>query len=678
MAIRFRIIIFSILSALCLTAGNAQADVPTPRIKPPPPKLSTLLPSSDAKEFKLALSSADRRRWSTFKNHRDRVKDPVARDILFWIQAMRDPNVDTPDLTYVLQNLSDWPRMVGIQAKAENRFFDKPQSAQETLNWFAGREPVSGEGRVVLANAYYAKGDTANGDKWLRYAWHESKLTRDRQKSVYSRHKARFTPEDHAIRADYLIWEGTAHFSKVDGLLSLMPASERAVATARMRLLRNSSGIDTAIKRVPQDLQNDTGLLYARGKWRRQKRSKDYALESYLQIIEPPSTEKGKERVWRERKIMTYWAIEEGKYAEAYRLTRNHGMNRGAGFAEAEFLGGWLALIRLNKPELAAQHFQTLRNGVTTPVSMSRGSYWLGRAFEAQNSAESQVHYADAARFANTYYGLLGADKLNPGNAVNALPEEPLLPLEFSDLHQDRRMTAMTLLAETKEEHYYTLFSFHMDDNVESLDDLSYLARHSARYGMMRPSVRAAKQASRFQAMLTESGYPMPRSILNLPEKFDTAFVLAIARQESEFNNSAVSSARAYGMMQMINATASATARKHRIPYSKSKLTTDINYSANLGALHLHDLLRDFDGSYILAAAAYNAGPSRAKQWIREYGDPRTGAIDPIDWVESVPFSETRNYIQRVMENMQVYQSRLQSNSSSNRLRHKLTKGAFK
>ncbi len=678
MSLRPGYIVISILAGLCLSMGNAQADIPTPRIKPPPPKLSTILVSSDAKAFKSALSAADRRRWSTFEEYRNKVKDPIAKDVLYWIQAMKDPNVDTADLNYVIQNLSDWPRMVGIQAKAEYRLFDKPMSASDTIRWFEGREPVSGEGRIVLANAYFTQGDTVNGDRWLKYAWRESKLTRDRQKNIYRRYKDRLTPEDHAIRGDYLIWEGSAHFSKVEGLLSLMPAGERAVATARMRLLRNSSGIDSAIKRVPQSLQNDTGLLYARAKWRRQKRSKNYALETFLQIIEPPSTEKGKERLWRERKIMTYWAIEEGKFGEAYRLTRNHGMNRGAGFAEAEFLGGWLALTQLNKPDLAAQHFQTLRNGVTTPVSMSRGSYWLGRAHEAQNRAEAQTHYADAARFTNTYYGLLAGEKLNPGNAVNVLPEEPLLPLEFSGMHQDRRIKAMTLLAETKEEHYYTLFSFHLDDVVDSLEDLSYLSRHSARYDMMRPSVRAAKQASRFQSMLTESGYPMPRSILNLPDKFDKAFVLAIARQESEFNNSAVSSARAYGMMQMINATASATARKHRIPYSKSKLTTDINYSANLGALHLHDLLRDFDGSYILAAAAYNAGPHRAKQWIKAYGDPRTGAIDPVDWVESVPFSETRNYIQRVMENMQVYQSRLQSNSSPNRLHYKLTKGAFK
>ncbi len=665
------------LAALCLAVGNSWADVPTPRIKPAPPKLNSLLDKNDAKNFKSALSASDRRRWSSFTSYRNKVKDPVARDILFWLQATRDTNMSQQDLSYVVTNLSDWPRMTAIQARAESNMFDKPRPARETLSWFAGKEPVSGEGRIALANAYYAVGDIASGDQWLKLGWRESKLTRDRQKKTYSQHKARLTPEDHAARADHLIWEGTAHFPKVEGLMSLMPKADRALSDARMRVLRNRSGMDGAIKRVPSSLQNHPGLLYARGKWRRQKSSKERALEPFLQIVDPASSEKGKERLWRERKIMTYWAIEEGKYSEAYRLTRNHGMNRGTGFAEAEFLGGWLALTKLNKPALAEQHFQTLRNGVTTPVSIARGSYWLGRAHEAQNSPEAQTHYVDAARFSNTYYGFLAADRMSPNSSMVILPEEPMLPLEFSEMSRDRRIKAMELLAESGEERLLTQFSFHLDDVVDDLEDLSFLSRFSKKYGYMRPSVRAAKQASRFQSMLTESGYPMPRSIMNLSDKFDKAFVLSIARQESEFNNSAVSSARAYGMMQMINATAASTARKHRIPYSKSRLTTDIDYSARLGALHLHDLLRQFDGSYILAAVGYNAGPHRAKQWIREYGDPRKPGVDVIDWIENIPFSETRNYVQRVMENMQVYRARLNGNTGQNKILSDIKKGAF-
>ena len=235
----------------------------------------------------------------------------------------------------------------------------------------------------------------------------------------------------------------------------------------------------------------------------------------------------------------------------------------------------------------------------------------------------------------------------------------------------------MHLLGELREERYFSTFAFHLDDELSGTRELTLLSQLSRDYGYMRPSIRAAKQASRFQSMLTDSGYPIVAEIESLPEKFDKAFVYAIARQESEFEGNVVSSAKAYGMMQMINSTAKATARKHRIPYSVGRLTADNDYSAKLGALHLHDLLDRFDGSYILAATSYNAGPHRSEQWIKRYGDPRTGKIDPIDWVESIPFSETRNYVQRVLENMQVYRARRNGNSHENRIQRDITQGAF-
>ena len=550
-------------------------------------------------------------------------------------------------------------------------------SSKDVLTWFSGREPVSGEGRAALARANYNVGNTSEGDRWLRLAWRESKLTRDRQKKLFSSYKNRLRPEDHAARADHLIWEGRAHFSKAQGLLSLMPSSQRALMDARMRVAGNRSGMDGAINSVPQHLQRDPGLLYERARWRRRKKTKQYALPTYLDITSAPATETGKKRMWREKKIMAYWAIEEKRFHEAYRLTQHHGMTRGSGFAEAEFLAGWLALTKLNQPSLAATHFDHMKNGVSTPVSVSRASYWLGRAHDAMNSVEKHAHYADAARFSNTFYGFLAGERLGGGNMVVSLPYETDPTYLRSAFEADPRVKAMHLLGEAQEERYFTQFAFHLDDVLASPEHLTLLASLSKQYGYMKPSLRAAKQASRFQGMLTESGYPMPNAIMSLPSKFDKAFVLAIARQESEFNYKAVSHARAYGLMQMINATARSTARKHRIPYNRSRMTQDIGYSANLGALHLHDLLQDYDGSYIMAAVAYNAGPRRVKQWNAAYGDPRKGQIDPIDWLESIPFSETRNYVQRVIENMQVYRARMNGNTATNRVYRDITVGAF-
>ncbi|WP_084168687.1 lytic transglycosylase domain-containing protein [Hellea balneolensis] len=669
----------AVILMLCLGAYQtaAEALVPTPRVKPEPPNASQFLTDKDAERFRRGLRAAKKRHWSDLDQQIKKLDDNVAKDTLRWVRAARNPNVSFKDISYVVQDLNDWPRMTAIQAKAEAILFDDPISARKTIEWFQKTEPVAGEGRVALARAYYRTGNRETADLWLKSAWRESKLTRKRQQTVFKQFRGKLSKEDHAVRADHLIWQGRRHHAKAEALLPHMGKKQRALMNARIRTASNRSGMDAAIRSVPQEYRDEAGLLYERAKWRRRKKTKDYALPVYLQIVNPPLNPKGREVIWKEKRIMLRWAIEKKKYQEAYQLSTNHGMTRGAGFAEAEFTAGWLALTKLGEPRKAAQHFETLKNGVSLSVSLSRAAYWQARAAEALSDPNARVYYAEASAYTNTYYGQLAAEKIGGRLATVNLPMEA----DTSDIklafEADPRIRAMHLLGEVGEERFFTQFAFHLDDVLNAKRELSLLSQLSKNYGYMRPSLRAAKQASRFQSMLTDSGYPIIEEIESLPSKFDIPFVYAIARQESEFEFNVVSSAKAYGMMQMINSTAKYTARKHRIPYSVSKLTADRDYSAKLGALHIHDLLDMFDGSYILAAAAYNAGPHRSKTWIKTYGDPRTGDIDPIDWVESIPFSETRNYVQRVMENMQVYRARRNGNQSQNLIYQDLTQGAF-
>ena len=673
-----RLLILSLAALfLCLLPAMASAAVPTPRLKPTPPNASQFLSDKDAARFRLGLRHAKRGQWTNVNSDIKKLNDPVAKDVLRWIRAARDRNVPFKDISYVVQDLSDWPRMTAIQAKAEGIMFDQPLSARKTLNWFEGKTPISGEGRAALARAHYRLGNKDSGDLWLKSAWRESKLTRRRQQALFKEFRGKLSKEDHAARADHLIWQGRSHHSKAEALLPHMGKTQRALMNARIRVASNRSGMDAAIKAVPAELTKDAGLLYERAKWRRRKKTKTYALPVYLDIQTAPVNETGRERVWTEKRIMLRWAIEEKKYAEAYQLAINHGMSRGAGFAEAEFTAGWLALTKLGQPGKAANHFANLKNGVSLSVSLSRAAYWQGRAAEALGDGNARAYFAEAANYVNTYYGQMAADKLGGRLSQLNLPPEPDTAVFGASFAGDSRVRAMHLLGEASEERYFSNFAFHLDDVYNDARELSLLSQLAKNYGYMRPSLRAAKQAARMQSMLTESGYPLIDEIEGLPANFDIPFVYAVARQESEFEFNVVSSAKAYGMMQMINSTAKYTARKHRIPYSVSKLTADRDYSAKLGAHHLHDLLDMFDGSYILAAAAYNAGPHRSKTWIKKYGDPRTGEIDPIDWVESIPFSETRNYVQRVMENMQVYRARRNGNQSDNQIYHDLTQGAF-
>jgi soluble lytic murein transglycosylase len=436
-----------------------------------------------------------------------------------------------------------------------------------------------------------------------------------------------------------------------------------------MKIATNRSGIDEAINAIPEDLVNDASLNYERSKWRRIKKSKNYALPVIKEIDMPVENPRGRQLMWLEKRIYVRWLIEEKRYQEAYNLSINHGISSGARFAEAEFTAGWLALTKLKNPLAAKKHFKTLNDGVSTSVSSSRALYWLGRTSEELKDEDSSKYFMESSNFTNTFYGQLSLSKINKAGVKLILPpEKDTKDLEKS-FSEDSRIKAMNLLGELGEEEFYTSFSFHMDDQYNDERLLSLLSQLSVKYDYMRPSIRAAKQASRFKKMLTVSGYPLINEIEMLPKIFDIPFVYAIARQESEFEYNVVSTAKAYGMMQMIDSTARETAKKHNINYSKSKLIADRDYSAKLGALHLNDLLERFDGSYILAASAYNAGAHRASQWIQKYGDPRLNEVDTIDWIESIPFSETRNYVQRVMENLQIYRARRNNNQFINEIK---------
>ena len=388
--------------------------------------------------------------------------------------------------------------------------FEKSWPADQILNWFVGQEPpVSGEGRAALAKAYYAKGDTINGDKYLRLAWRESRLTRDGQRTLFRLYRNKLTKEDHAARADHLIWSGYRHFEKANALLPHMGRTDRAVMNARMRLHRNSSGMDASVNAVPKSHLNDPGFLYERARWRRRKKTKTYALPIYLSARTAPESDLGKEAMWREKKLMAYWAISEDKYQEAYQLTLHHGFTSGTDFADAEFLSGWLALVHLRDTDRALRHFSRLRDGVGSPISLARAHYWIGRTHEAKSNGQQDEHYRLAAAFPNTYYGMLAGSEVYGRSHYVSLPSESIFNQEKAEFDSDNRVRALHLLGEAGEQRYFSHISYHLDDEVNSLSKLSLLSELGSDYGFMRPSLGAAKQAGRFQSMLTESGYPI-------------------------------------------------------------------------------------------------------------------------------------------------------------------------
>jgi soluble lytic murein transglycosylase len=345
-------------------------------------------------------------------------------------------------------------------------------------------------------------------------------------------------------------------------------------------------------------------------------------------------------------------------------LAAGHGLIGGEAFRDAEWVAGWIALEKLGDAPKAEAHFRVFGAGVTTPISVSRAQYWLGEALTREGRiAEAQEAYATAAKYPYVFYGQLAAEKMR-----QQMPEATKLQLtapapptddERAEFARRTPVRAAILLAETGRLASFERFSFALDDMMDTAAEHQMLFDIAAGYLEMRAAVRGAKAGLGRGLVAPDAVFP----VMSLPPSPRTgsaepALVLALSRQESEFNPRAISGADARGLMQMVPRYAQAEARMVGLPFRSSWLTDDPQYNLRLGRGFLDDLVDDFGGSYVLAAAAYNAGPSRARQWIKDFGDPR-GGVDPIDWIESIPFAETRNYVQRVLENTQVYRARL-------------------
>jgi soluble lytic murein transglycosylase len=647
--------------AIAVIAAGAASAAPTVRLRPAAPHFSDLLSQGDFDLLKEGLRAADDGDWRRVRTLAEDIDDNAAAGLLRWRAATSDPRISFSELKDATVEFANWPRARDIRSELEARISSSGLSSAEIVAWFEAEAPQSGVGYVALAEALFNLGREADGETALKKAWRERVLPVSVQNDVLSRYRSRLTREDHIARVDYLLWREQR--SAASRLYAELPADYRALADARSRLAARSSGVDGAVARVPTALMNDPGLLYERARWRRKARLTADALPLILDIPAEFSPSVGPASVWYERRVHISRMLDDRDYDTAYRLAAEHGINPNTDpedFADAEWLAGWLALQKRADHAAAAEHFARLDEAVSTPISKARALYWRGRAAEAADDVSAaEGFYRDAAAFPTVYYGQLAATEL-----TSAAPATLPLPAVPNDANRAAFVAnplarATAILAEIDELWLYREFSYQLDDQLDRPVDLVLLAEIAVNYGQAGVGVRAGKAGLARGVVEPSAAYPAPH--LAIPESGpspEPAIVYALARQESEFYPRAVSPVGARGLMQMMPATARVTARQVGASYRENWLTDDPDYNVRLGSAHLAELIDDFDGSYILAAAAYNAGASRANRWIREYGDPR-GQVDPVDWVESIPFSETRNYVQRVLENTLVYRARL-------------------
>jgi len=578
--------------------------------------------------------------------------DPILNKVirgLAYAQPGSDAGFD--ELANFIASSPDWPGLKGVLAIAEQKI-PANASPQQVVSWFAAHPPVSLIGFYRYIDALNATGQTQNVAELIRTRWINGDLNGDELTAFHARFAPFLNVETHAARLDRLLWKNEAAAAR--RMYPLVDDKTKAVAEARLALAARAPNVDTFVDRVPSDRRDDAGLLYERLRWHIRNNHDDEAVD----ILNHAPTDLGKaEAWWEQRQIMARRFVERKDYGHAYKIAVNHGPLDAKHLAEAEFLAGWLALRFLDEPEAARQHFQTLYDNAMTPISRARGAYWLGRTYEAhgdKNTAEQA--YETAAALNITYYGQLAAARIYAEPMVSAAPEPAIPPAVRNAFYNRDLIRAVERLREIGERDRVRVFFTAATEAAQQRADFALLTELAYRVERPDLAIEAGKAASKKNMLMASGGFPLLDRAL--PPQPDPAFVHALIRQESLFNPEARSPVGAVGLMQLMPATAKGVARKLGMPFREERLR-DPDYNIRLGTVFVQNQVDNFEGSYVLALAGYNAGPRRVREWMTQIGDPRSKDVDVVDWVESIPVYETRNYVQRIMESLQVYRARM-------------------
>lgn len=632
------------------------------------PAHAEIVTPSDVKAAKDVFNAIDHNRFKDALRLTHKVNNPDVVRVLVWsyITASRSP-AKFDDVKAFLEHQSDWPQRVTFLKRAEETMPAK-MPANEVLAWFQTMGgPVSTAGRIQEAEALLALKQTESASAKLRALWVEENFSKAQEKQFYARHSKFLSKDDQIARLERLIWE--ERYWPAHRQLWRVDETTRKLGIARLWLMKREGNVDKAIadlqKHAPH-LINDPGLVFERLRWRRRKGRIDDAAAMLSSLAGDPVRP---DKWWTERALIARDLLQHEKPKEAYSITSRHGLSadEAEAYSEAEWISGWIALRFLKNPARALEHFTHMHAVVNYPISVARGAYWAGRAAQAMGQDQTaRTWMEDAAKHSTTYYGQLARAKLGLADVVH--PDltpptaTPAMKKTF-DAHPMKR--AAQILAEVDEKDRMRPFLQHLSDVDPSPAWQSLSAAFAASHGRPDMAIRLAKASEREGAPLGVLGYPaldlpVPRQHKN-GGGVEAPLVLAVIRQESAFYVRAKSHAGARGLMQVMPATAKVVAKANRMPYDRDRLTADAAYNLTIGQVYLSGVIEEFNGSYPMALAAYNAGPHRVKRWLRTFGDPRKGEIDIIDWVELIPFSETRNYVQRVLENLSVYRARQSS-----------------
>ncbi|AZO01459.1 lytic transglycosylase domain-containing protein [Mesorhizobium sp. M9A.F.Ca.ET.002.03.1.2] len=575
--------------------------------------------------------------------------------ILAWAIAIHGGDkVPSGDIADAAKMLPNWPGMIALRKNSERALYRENPAPEIVVQAFGGSQPLTVEGVAILARSYVSQGNVKAARSVLSPFWRTEKLEAKDEADIIQEFGKLIPAADHRLRMERMFYADRVNSAlRVAGL-----AGAQQLADAWAAVSKGDKNAAKLLKAVPA-VQRSAGYVFAQAEYlRKQEKFSDAA----AMMMRAPSDRNAlvdPDAWWAERRVLSRELVDQGDMKTAYKIVAAHAAESAANAADAEFHAGWYALRGLNDPDTAAKHFARIADLAQGPMSLSRAYYWLGRAAEAGGPGSAKDHFTRAAGYGTTFYGQLAGERVGR-RALNISYPEPSAT-DRRNFANREAVSAIKRLQEAGYERYADTLYRDLAGQLTSPGELALLAMMAEKQGNHFLALKVGKIAGARGIDVGALSHPLGV----IPDTADIsgsgkALAYAIARQESEFNIGAVSGAGARGLLQLMPGTARQLAKKAGMAFSQARLTTDAGYNATLGAAFLGEQLGRFNGSYVLTFAGYNAGPNRAAQWVARYGDPRGKDIDAVvDWIERIPYTETRSYVQRVMENYEVYKMRI-------------------
>jgi soluble lytic murein transglycosylase len=620
--------------------------------------------SGDLAAVKNAIDLARRTKTGEATVIEKTISDPAAQKLVEWY-ILRHPDADAKFgrfAAFIADNPS-WPGLGLLRRRAEARLWQE-RGDPTTVRRFTGDRPTSTKGRLALARALLVEGDRDGAERWVREVWRSEEMSERLETEVLDTFHDLLTREDHRARMDKRI--GAKDFSGASRAAQRLGSDELSIVKACVAAMTNEIKALDRLDAVETVARQDLGYTLCRIHWLLRHDRMEEAARLTLAAGPETMALQDTEEWWRERRILARKLLDLGKFQTAYEVVRDAALPASENYrADFHFMSGWIALRYLHDPAAARAHFAHIDDGSANPIVLARANYWRGRAAEAIGDNDAmRASYEAAARHTTAYYGQLARAKL--GLERFELRAPPPADTASGPAVSDEIVRAADMLYAIGERDVVVSLAVDLAEQCKDVATLAALGELTSHRNDARAMLELGKTALARGLAVDHYAFPtigIPRHSPIGPE-IELSVIYSVARTESAFDQRDKSSANAVGLMQVTPEAGRDTAKRFGVTYDWDRMVSDPVYNTQMGAAELSALLNEYDGSHMMTFAGYNAGRGRVREWVKQFGDPRDPNVDAVDWVERIPLAETRNYVQRVMENLQVYRARFDSGAS--------------